>query len=79
MNERTIHARIGPDGVLHLQIPFGILEANQEVSVTVIPAEVAEETPEERRRILESLEGSIPDLEVDRASLGELRDIEALN
>lgn len=79
MNQVTIQTRIGPDGVLYLQIPFEKSDANQAVSVTVNLPLTVEETPEERWRILKSLEGSIPDLEIDRKSLGPLRDVEALN
>lgn len=39
MTQIELRSRIGPDGMLSLQIPIGPEDANQEVVVTVRPAE----------------------------------------
>jgi len=44
MTHLELRARIGPDGVLTLNVPVGISEANREVKVTVEPADLAGET-----------------------------------
>jgi hypothetical protein len=37
MNRMTVKSKVGGDGVLHLTLPVGPLDANQEVLVTVEP------------------------------------------
>ena len=44
MTHLELRARIGPDGILNLNVPVGISEANREVKVIVEPAEAAAET-----------------------------------
>jgi hypothetical protein len=43
MNRIVVNSRVGDDGVLHLALPVGADEANQEVRVTVEP--LRRETP----------------------------------
>lgn len=38
METKQVHYRIGPDGVLSLQLPFASEDANRAVHVTVSPA-----------------------------------------
>ena len=44
MTHLELRARIGPDGVLTLNVPVGNSEANREVKVIVEPADLAGET-----------------------------------
>ena len=37
MNRITVKSKVGGDGVLHLTLPVGPLDANKEVQVTVEP------------------------------------------
>ncbi len=56
--------RVGSDGVLHLAIPLGGSEANQEVTVTVkTPAPVFDPnvSPEQWRKRMLEIAGSISD------------------
>lgn len=41
MTAKQIQTRIGDDGVLNISVPFGPSEANEEVVVTIQPAEDA--------------------------------------
>lgn len=70
MTRMTIQSKIGPDGVLHLDVPVSVAAANQEVQVTIepVPAMTQEEW---RRRVLASA-GSIPDPTFMRHEQGQL-------
>jgi hypothetical protein len=35
MNRMILHSRVGADGVLHLTVPIGAMDANREVQVTI--------------------------------------------
>jgi hypothetical protein len=35
VTRKVIHSRVGPDGVLHLDVPMGSDEANREVRIIV--------------------------------------------
>jgi hypothetical protein len=41
MTHLELRARIGPDGILSLNVPVGLSEANREVKVIVEPADTA--------------------------------------
>ena len=41
MTHLELRARIGPDGILTLNVPVGLSEANREVKVIVEPADVS--------------------------------------
>ena len=41
MTHLELRARIGPDGILTLNVPVGMSEANREVKVIVEPADAA--------------------------------------
>jgi hypothetical protein len=54
MNRIVMKSRVGSNGILQLNVPFGKTDANREVRVIVEPAE-ATLTPEEwRQRVLET-------------------------
>lgn len=59
MTPVTVTSRVGPDGVLHVDIPIGAAQANREVKVTIEPlADRPQETPEEYRAWVRSMAGS---------------------
>jgi hypothetical protein len=35
MTRIVVHSKVGPDGVLHVDVPMGVSEANREVQVIV--------------------------------------------
>lgn len=35
MTRIVVHSKVGPDGVLHMDVPMGVTEANREVRVIV--------------------------------------------
>ncbi|MCC6419066.1 MAG: hypothetical protein IT429_12600 [Gemmataceae bacterium] len=50
MTRIVVTSKVGPDGVLHLTLPVGTADANQEVRVTVEPVVGPMPTAEEWRR-----------------------------
>jgi hypothetical protein len=50
MTRTVVTAKVGPDGVLHLTLPFAAADANREVKITVEPVIGPVLTPEEWRR-----------------------------
>ncbi len=46
MTHLELRARIGPDGILNLKVPVGILDANREVKVIVEPTDTGGEATE---------------------------------
>ena len=75
MTHLELRARIGPDGILNLNVPVGISDANREVKVIVEPAETGGETTELTReqwaRFVDETAGAwLGDLE--RPDQGEL-------
>jgi hypothetical protein len=44
MNRRIFKSKIGADGVLHLNVPFGNADANMDVQVTIDPAPASLDT-----------------------------------
>lgn len=79
MQSITLRSHIGPDGILHLDVPVGIHDAEIEVMVTIRPIApnldrnlgVDQGWPE---GFFEKTFGSIPDLE--REPQGELQERE---
>ncbi len=75
MTHLELRARIGPDGILNLNVPMGISDANREVKVIVEPAdlggEITELTQEQWARFVDETAGAwLGDLE--RPDQGEL-------
>ena len=57
MTTFNLHSHVGPDGILHLDIPLDLVDADLEVLVTVQPLGLT------AADILARTAGSIPDLE----------------
>jgi hypothetical protein len=59
MNRITVKSKVGGDGVLHLTLPVGPLDANKEVQVTVEPINGKHlMAPREWQAWVESMAGS---------------------
>ncbi len=63
MTRIELRTRIGPDGILTLNVPAGISEANREVTVIVEPVDAAvrktgKMTPEEWKRFVDEIAGA---------------------
>jgi hypothetical protein len=75
MTHLELRARIGPDGILNLNVPVGISDANREVKVIVEPAdkgsETTELTQEQWARFVEETAGAWLG-ELERPAQGEL-------
>jgi hypothetical protein len=75
MTHLELRARIGHDGILNLNVPVGISEANREVKVIVEPAESAAETaeltPEKWARFVDETAGAWKG-ELERPAQGQL-------
>ena len=72
-----LKAKVGPDGVLHLDVPVGTDEANHEVDVTVRPARPTM-TQEEWHKFIAETAGSITDPTFRRHNQGEFEQRDAL-
>ena len=71
-----LKAKVGPDGVLHLDVPIGAEEANHEVDVTVEPAKPAMTQEEWHKFIAETAGSWLGDFE--RPEQGEFEERESL-
>lgn len=69
MNRVVVQSRIGADGVLHLTVPIGKAEADQEVQVTIDPIAKPTMTEEWRQFVLSTAGAWQGDLE--RPAQGE--------
>jgi hypothetical protein len=78
MNRMILKSRVGADGVLHLAIPLGEMDANREVQGTVEPLPPAM-TQEEWRNWVLSTAGSISDPTFQRHEQGEYEQREELS
>lgn len=79
MQSITLRSHIGSDGILHLDVPVGVHDAEIEVTVTIQPVDPQPEakTPEELGwppGFFDRTFGSIPDLE--REPQGEIQERE---
>ena len=61
MKRMVVNSRIGPDGVLHLEVPVGVADANQEVQVTIESARAPRMTSDEWRAWIHATAGSVTD------------------
>jgi hypothetical protein len=57
----VLHSRVGADGVLHLTVPVGLADADQEVLVMIGPIGPRPKTQEEWRSFVLATAGSITD------------------
>ncbi len=59
MNRMVVHSKVGGDGVLHLDLPMGLQDADAEVQVTVEPFTPKKAmTPAEWRAWVASMAGT---------------------
>ena len=73
----TLKSHVGPDGVLHLQVPVGIANTDLEIVLVVVPVEAASKTPEALgwpAGFFEETAGSLPALERPPQGEWEVRD-----
>jgi len=78
MNRIVINSKVGSDGVLHLDLPVGQAEADQEVRVTVEPVSRPAMTQEEWRAAVLSTAGKWQG-EFERPPQGEYEQRESLS
>lgn len=65
MNNIVIQSVVGPEGTLHLEVPFGMENANQPVRVVIEPARKPM-TQSEWGDFVQSMAGSITDPTFER-------------
>lgn len=73
MNRIVAQSRVGADGVLHVTVPVGAADANQEVQITIEPASAAARQPLTQERwqsFLQSTAGAWQG-DFDRSTQGE--------
>lgn len=79
MTQMRLSARVGADGVLRLNVPVGINEADREVQVTVEPMSAKQTmTQEEWAAWVASMAGSISDASFRRHEQGAYEERETL-
>ena len=81
MTRKVIHSKVGPDGVLHLEVPMGADEANREVRIIVedaAPVAGPPKTEQEWQDFLRRTAGSIADPDFRRHEQGEFEEREPL-
>ena len=71
MERIHVESRVGPDGVLRVEIPIGIDEADLEVRVWIEPLPSSASMNDERPDWLTSMAGSIDDPTFHRYDQGE--------
>ncbi len=77
MTAKLLTARVGPDGVLRLEVPMGEHLANCEVDIAVAQYKIPE-TDEEKQAVARGLAGSITDPNFVRPPQGELQERDPL-
>ena len=83
MQSIKVRSHVGSDGILHLDIPVGVHDAELEVTLTVQPVDRQPEakTPEElgwSPGFFEKTFGSLRDQPLEREPQGELQEREPL-
>jgi len=77
----VIHSKVGPDAVLHLEVPMGADEANREVRIIVEaagPDTGLPRTQEEWQDFIRRTAGSVTDPDFRRHEQGEFEEREPL-
>jgi hypothetical protein len=76
----VVKSKVGSDGILHLELPLGVEEADTEVRVTVEPVAAKKPiTQEEWRAWVDSMAGSITDLTFERPPQGDFEERQPLS
>ncbi len=78
MQSITLHSHVGEDGILHLDIPVGLTDAELEVTVTVQTVKTPEGTGWPPGFFEETF-GSLRDEPLEREPQGELQEREPLD
>lgn len=78
MTPIVITSRINADGILHLDVPVGVAEADKEVRVTVEPLPNAMPSPEDWRQFILSTAGKWQG-EFERPDQGTVEEREPLS
>ena len=78
MTPIVITSRISGDGILHLNLPVGVAEADKEVRVTVEPLPIVAQSPEEWRQWVLSTAGKWQG-DFERPDQGTLEEREPLS
>lgn len=78
MTRLVVQAKVGRDGILHLELPVGLAEAEQLVRVTVEPAGPQAFSPDGWRNFIQSTAGSIDDPTFERGAQGDYEERERL-
>ena len=79
MNRMVVKSKVGGDGILHLELPVGIGEADKEVQVTVETVPPDPMSQEEWRAFVMKTAGSIADPTFRRWEQGEYEEREPLS
>ena len=80
----VVTTQVGPDGVLHLNLPLGAADANRSVRVTVEPIDASgasRTVPTDReawRRFIAQTAGSIADPTFERPPQGQFEERDSL-
>jgi len=78
MSRIELESKVGPDGVLAVEIPLGVAEANKRVRVVVEPLNVAA-ARDAWLRFIEETAGSITDSTFTRQPQGDYEKREVLD
>lgn len=78
MNRTVLRSRVGIDGILHIDVPFGEGNADREVQVTIEPVGQPEMSREEWEQFVRSTAGSVTDPSFVRPEQGEYEQREEL-
>ena len=81
MNRIVIRSKVGSDGVLHLSMPLGLVDAGEDVQVTVepySPQRTVIQTPGEWKSWVEEMSGSWQG-DFERPPQGEYEQRESLS
>lgn len=84
MQNITLRSHVGKDGILHLDIPVGLIDAELEVTVSIQPVDSPSEVDSPQGKgwppgFFERTFGSLRDEPLEREPQGELQERELLD
>jgi hypothetical protein len=74
MGRVIVKSKVGSDGTLHLDLPLGAEGANQEVQITVEPAQTATKVSKTHPRACDILSSGLVGMWADRTDIGDSRE-----
>jgi hypothetical protein len=74
MNRIRVTSKVSSEGVLHLDLPLGMTEANKEVQVTVEPIPPASADPLPTMTAYDLLHSGLVGMWADRKDIGDSRE-----